>query len=484
MMNGVALFLILTSLVSGSFWSPPPHENSPNPNVIIKEGHQFVVVEYDQEGQDGNTKVSISPQFHEKDNSKEVTSTKKIGAKELVCDAFGKCKHKIANVLGKVEDQMKEEVSKGVDKAKEVAGEGHNKLKDAIHNVKESDIVSKPTRTMENIGRNMEMKEVMDEGKSKLKDVYEKVKQYDAVDTPKRVAEDIERNVSKVMEFMERVVKGGASKLKEEGKENANRLGEMAEKVADGTIDSGHRVKETAKKAGGLAYDSLKGGAHMVREMAETDTIKTQRSITRSLKDMLSSGQINSMIGVLHLLGFSIAFGMSMWVTFASSNILGEALPRQQFGMLQSKVYPVYFKVQACSIGVAFIAHLYGRRFLLNRWEVINVTNIVIAMLLSLVNLLYLEPRATQVMFQRVKLEKDAGRGRVTSRLSSGIADDAGEPVTATTERQEEVQPETSTSVLSEKLRTLNRLSSYVNVLTLMSLSLHLVYLGHKIQVN
>lgn len=87
-------------------------------------------------------------------------------------------------------------------------------------------------------------------------------------------------------------------------------------------------------------------------------------------------------------------------------------------------------------------------------------------------------------MFQRVKLEKDAGRGRLTSRLTSGIADDAGEPVTATTERQEEVQPETETSAVSEKLRTLNRLSSYVNGMTLMSLALHLVYLGQKIQVN
>lgn len=399
-MNGVAFFLILTSLVSGSFWSPPRDENSPNPNVIIKEGHQFVVVEYDQEGQDGNTKVSISPQYHQTDNPKEETSTKNknVGAKELVCDAFGKCKHKIADVLGKVEDQTKEKVSKGVDKAKEVAGEGHSKLKDAIQNVKDSGIVNKPTRTMEDIGRNMEMKEVMDEGKSKLKDVYEKIKHFDVVDTPKRAAEDVERNVSKVMEFVQKVVKGGASKLKEEGKENANQLGEMAEKVADGTKDRGHRMTETAKKAGGLASDGLKGGAHMVREMAEKSAIKTQRSITRSLKDMLlCSGGINSMIGVLHLIGFSMAFGMSMWVTFASSYILGDALPTQQFGMLQSKVYPVYFKVQAGSIGVAFIAHLYGRRFFLNRWELINVTNIVIAMLLTLVNLLYLEPRATQV---------------------------------------------------------------------------------------
>ncbi|KAK1386871.1 hypothetical protein POM88_015049 [Heracleum sosnowskyi] len=484
MMNGVALFLILTSLVSGSFVSPPD-ENNPNPNVIIKEGHQFVVVEYDQEGQDGNTKVSISPQYHQTENSKEETSTKRVGARELVCDAFGKCKHRIADALGKVEDQTKEEVSKGVDKAKEVAGEGHNKLKDAIQNVKESEIVKKPTRTMEDIGRNMEMKDVMDEGKSKVKDVYEKVKQVDVVDTPKRVAEDVERNVSKVMEFVQRVVKGGASKLKEEGKENANRLGEMVEKVADGTKDSGHRMRETAKRAGDLASDGLKGGAHMVREMAEKSTIKTHKSLTRSLKDILYSGGINSMVGVLHLLGFSVAFGMSMWVTFASSYILRDALPRQQFGMLQSKVYPVYFKVQACSIGVALIAHLYGRKFLLNRWEVINVTNIVISVLLSLVNLRYLEPRATQVMFQRVKLEKDAGRGRVTSRLTSGIADDAGdEPVTATTERQEEVQPETETCALSEKLRTWNRLSSYVNVMTLMSLSLHLVYLGQKIQAN
>lgn len=380
-MNGVALLLILSSLVSGSFWSPQ-HENNPNPNVMVKEGHQFVVVEYDQEGQDGNTKVSISPQHHHTDNSKEETSTKKFGPKELVCDAFGKCKHKIADVLGKVDDQTKEDVSKGVDKAKEIVGEGSSRLKDTVQNVKDSDVVNKPTEAMEDVGVKMEMKGVMDEGKSKLKDV---------VDTPKRAAEDVERNVSKVMEFVQRVVKGGASKLKEEGKENANRLGEMAEKVADGT-------KETAKQAGGLVSDSLKGGAQKVREMAEKTTIKTQKSTTERLKDMLLySGGINSIIGMVHLLGFSMAFGMSMWVTFASSYILGDALPTQQFGMLQSKVYPVYFKVQACSIGVSFIAHLYGRRFILNRWEVINATNIGIAVLLSLVNLLYLEPRATQV---------------------------------------------------------------------------------------
>ena len=397
MMNGVALLLILTSLVGGSFWSPTPHENDPNPNVVIREGHQSVVVEYDQQGKDGNTKVSISP--HEADNSKEEeTSTHKFGPRELVCDAFGKCKHKIANVLGKVGDKTKEEVLKGVDKAKEVISEGSGKLKDGIENIKESDVVKKPTRTIESIGKNTEMKEVMDEGKSKLKDVYEKAKEVDAVDTPKRVAEDVERNMSKAMGFVQRVVKGGASKLKEEGKENANRLGEMAEKVVDGAKDGGHRMKETAKRAGGSASDSLKEGAHMVREMAEKTTIKTQRSIRERLKDMLVySGGMNSLIGLVHLLGFSMAFGMSMWVTFASSYILGDALPRQQFGMLQSRVYPVYFKVQACSIAVAFLAHLYGRRYLLNRWEVINVTNIVIAVLLSLVNLLYLEPRATQV---------------------------------------------------------------------------------------
>lgn len=86
-------------------------------------------------------------------------------------------------------------------------------------------------------------------------------------------------------------------------------------------------------------------------------------------------------------------------------------------------------------------------------------------------------------MSERVEVEKEEGREGVTSRPRSGIADDAGDPVSATTEHQGEVKAETYTARLSEKLQMINQISSYANNMTLISLSMHMVYLGLQIQV-
>lgn len=81
-------------------------------------------------------------------------------------------------------------------------------------------------------------------------------------------------------------------------------------------------------------------------------------------------------------------------------------------------------------------------------------------------------------------MEKDAGRGNITTRPSSGIADDAGDPVSATTERQEEAEGERETCRLSEKLKTVNKISSHINMMTILSLAVHLVYVGQMINVT
>lgn len=53
MMNVVAVFLVLSSLVKASVWSPRPNHETGNigggngEDVILKEGHRVVVVEYD-----------------------------------------------------------------------------------------------------------------------------------------------------------------------------------------------------------------------------------------------------------------------------------------------------------------------------------------------------------------------------------------------------------------------------------------------------
>lgn len=182
------------------------------------------------------------------------------------------------------------------------------------------------------------VKEAAEGVNSKFKDVYEETKGAD-LDTPKRAVEDIERNIStglgSVKDFVQRVIKGGVHKIKD-GEE---------------------------------------------------------------WKQVYSKDWKNSMLEVFHLLALSIAFGMSMWMRFVSCYILGDVLPRQQFAMVETKMYPVYFRIEAYCIGTIFIAHLWshGSRVFANWLEVLHALNIVLALFMSMGNLLYLEPLATRV---------------------------------------------------------------------------------------
>jgi hypothetical protein len=99
---------------------------------------------------------------------------------------------------------------------------------------------------------------------------------------------------------------------------------------------------------------------------------------------------------VMHLMGFAAAFGACVWVTFLSSHVLAAALPRQQLGVLQSKLYPVYFRAMACAVGLALAAHLLGaeRSSLAARAQSFNL---FAALGLVLANMLLLEPKATKV---------------------------------------------------------------------------------------
>ena len=153
MINFVALYLVLTSLVTAGVWSPVAEKKNENQGdhqeVMVKDGHRVVVVEYDQGHP--NTKVSISPdhgQFdisetkskvstaamealgNEKEKFKEASSVlPNLGQglsdgdtrtpKELICDAYGKCKHKIASAMGKTKEVVSEKAHEAIAKKKE-----------------------------------------------------------------------------------------------------------------------------------------------------------------------------------------------------------------------------------------------------------------------------------------------------------------------------------------------------------------------------
>jgi hypothetical protein len=58
---------------------------------------------------------------------------------------------------------------------------------------------------------------------------------------------------------------------------------------------------------------------------------------------------------VLHLLAFSVALGTGFWVTFVAGIVMFNALPRRQFGFIQSKLFPAYFQVgNVCEVFMVF----------------------------------------------------------------------------------------------------------------------------------
>ncbi|CBI35529.3 unnamed protein product, partial [Vitis vinifera] len=360
MMNGFALFLAVSSLVAASIWSPNPDQKQKDypgaEEVIVKEGTRVVVVEYDKEGP-GNTKVSISTQ-----------EAHHVTPKELICDAFGKCKEKIATKIGRSEQKVSEKVHEIQEGAKETYGKAKEKV---IGNVEEK--------------LSQKVHDIQDE----VKDAYTKTK----------------------------------------------------EKVV---------------------YDVV--------------------------NYMLSTDAIGSLTCVIHILGFATAYGVRVWVTFFSSFVLAGALPNQQFAIVQSKIYPFYFKTMASCVGLALLGHALsqGEKVLLGKPDLFQGHALLATLHIILINLLYLEPRATKVMFERIRVENEERKGQESSRVEPGKE---GEPTTGASDPQVmgRLDQETVNNQileLNEMLKKLNAYSSLLNILTLMVLKLHLVYLAHRLYMT
>ncbi|XP_058189843.1 uncharacterized protein LOC131307381 isoform X1 [Rhododendron vialii] len=618
MINVVALFLVLSSLVTAGLWSPPPPETHPNPptqDFIAKTGHQKLIVEFDKE--DGNTKVSISPQESHispvllegkcyvpsakdelptattkgaaavedsrqkvqgaldrcRDKAIEVEERAKEAAFEALIKAKDSVERKTGEVLskaGEVKDEAKDVVREASEKGKERASERAWEVKEAVGDATEraKETVTKKTQEAKEVARDVTQKakevvsekaqdgkevvfEKAQEAKEAVGDVTQKAKEKvseKAQEVRERLSEETQKAKERVREKAENVQECAeevAGRAKEGAKtvlDTSKMMGKDAERNVAATIESGkEKAKETAEHAAATAKDVMEEGEKDLYEI-----LRRGREVGYDvLVYVVSPRAVEPAAGVVHLLGFAAAYGMCLWVTFVSSYVLAGAMDMQQFGVVQSKIYPVYFRTMAYCVALALFAHLlsHRKRMLANYVgvEVFLGYNLLVSLSMILFNLLYLEPRATKVMFERKKLEKEEGRGRKSSisepnskAAANPTADSAGRPArgadaTSTTpfskggrgretsisepssksaadptadsaaipargadatsapplrpEELEQVAARAQIVELSERLKKLNAYSSFLNILTLMHLTWHLVYLGQHLHV-
>lgn len=399
MMNLLALSLLAASLAAAGVWSPPPQ---PPDHRIVKEGRRVIVVEYEREdlGSPGQAEVpngdhrSVLPSLHEveekaREKFKEAASVlPNVGqgvsyvdrsgqeeppsgsstTKERICDAYGKCKEKISSMFGQA-----------TDKASDV-GDWASDVGDWAAEVGQ-EVASKA----------------------------------------KRVGEEVEGRVKEKAHTAHETVKGAAETVAEtvrQASDKAKSIGEKVEGGAKAAYDKAKEAKETAadkaKSLGKKAAEEVEGAADTVKTMGKdvagnitkaaettgkdlTEIGKQAMAVARDAWACISSPEsLRTMAGVGHLLAFSATYGTCMWVTFVSSHLLAGSLPRHQFGLVQSRIYPVYFRAMAYGIGLALLGHLLSKKGQLKVG--LPAYNLLASLAFVLVNSLYLEPRASKVI--------------------------------------------------------------------------------------
>ncbi|GLJ55054.1 hypothetical protein SUGI_1181690 [Cryptomeria japonica] len=393
-------------------------------------------------------------------------------------EAYDSAKGKISSTGKKIKegteqsfDSAKGKVSDTVEILKESAGHTHDSAKGKVSGagkkIKES------------------AEQAFDSVKGRVADVGEKIKDdakqtYDAAKG--KVSGDgykTEETLGKAYDSSKDPTSGGKDSQEFDHVEHGERILRIQRVLRH----AGEVAIEKFRQAMDEAYGKSSNGSHLSENADDFET-----RTTNLLKDAvinLTDGSIKQShllpsrferlplresmkVGtrILHLLAFSTLYGSSVWVNLLAGHVLAATIPRQQFALIQSKMYPLYFNTMAFGLSICLLTHpaIHPSKSEAGIQRLLGY-NLLFSLLFTLANLLILEPRTTKVVFEKLRVEKEEGRG-------TDVADNTNEDNVLKCRIMR----------LNRKLKFLHRLSSLVNMLTFMSLSWHLVYLSSYIK--
>jgi hypothetical protein len=109
-----------------------------------------------------------------------------------------------------------------------------------------------------------------------------------------------------------------------------------------------------------------------------------------------------------HLILYSVLLGSHTFHGFIGGPVAFTAVPRQTFGLLQSKIFPIYF-----GMGVAIPAVLIGNLALaqggLSQIPTFPLATLATSLVANAINFFFLGPKTSSIMFERHRLEKEEG---------------------------------------------------------------------------
>ncbi|XP_075939550.1 transmembrane protein 205 [Anarhichas minor] len=127
---------------------------------------------------------------------------------------------------------------------------------------------------------------------------------------------------------------------------------------------------------------------------------------------MATEGEPADLVKVLHLLVLSFSWGIQVWVSFIAGFALVRQVSRHTFGLVQSKLFPLYFYCLLGSSGVSLAVYaVYHARELLDWHALVQMVLYFVALVTAGLNAQWLGPAATEVMFQMREVETEHSLG-------------------------------------------------------------------------
>jgi len=178
--------------------------------------------------------------------------------------------------------------------------------------------------------------------------------------------------------------------------------------------------------------------------------------------EVLTLKSISSLVNAngLYLVGYAWLFGMSVWISFFGGIIAFRALPRQQFGALQHRTFPVYFVQSMLLSGALLTKWIYSHPDVLTHIMRPNVADVAQAYALTSVlasqsfNYFIVGPMTSKIMFQRHRLEKEEGKSHNEPGVSAEM------------------------KMLNRKFGGLHGISSLANLMAVFALGFHGLWIG------
>jgi hypothetical protein len=217
---------------------------------------------------------------------------------------------------------------------------------------------------------------------------------------------------------------GGATETtSEKGSQAKDTVYDTAGRAKDKTVDAASRATENVKDMTGRAKDTVVDTANRAKGSVKDMTGQSEKAASdysQRGKEALGAGaaavgahrlakggRFSRVLRFLHLLAYAVTFGSAVWMTFISGRILSRTIPREQFRNVQTKMFPYFLKFMVS--GEAAVTLLYTLvNGLSSKWSILGLLFLIAT---TVYNAFVLEPKTTKIYLDRLRLEKEEGRG-------------------------------------------------------------------------